>query len=882
MKAADIQSELVRRFERGTVVVWSDPAGQFSDTLDGLDLPSVDVVRERDGERFELKYLLNGELEGRRVLLYRAGSEGAGSDGAPDWFADVAGYAQTFSADLVEVQLDALHAVDTPAMRDAVRRFTPFLRKKTAMRRLTQLKDTYGSPRELARAVMAAALGKDVPMDADGIIAAYLVAALDGNRSGKAPWELLDAAFALDTFREMVADCTGFYGEVEDGAALAQHVLLSTLGAGAVSTALEGLETLCSPDHAGRCLEIAQAWTRTVASDRDARLALRRAVEDVEESCDLRGKFEGIVTPALLDVAMFPAADEAVLARLLEAVERGENCRDEASRAIAARRAAPWYDRMEPFYDCLGAAVDIVCFQRSHATGFFKSDARAVWDAYASEWYAMDADYRRFHAAFARAIAEGRDTLDGAVRRVAGRVENVYKNWYLDELLTAWMRASEPAFASQGHAEGIPRQLDFYLSEVDGTARGKTTAWVIVSDALRFEVAVELARRLERETRGRATVKSMQAVFPSITECGMPALLPHGAYRMGVGTGGVGIQVTVDGKVAPGTSERQAAIQRYLDVNQPGARGVALQADAFIGMSQEERKEAVSGASVVYLYHNQIDAIGDKPVTESEVFKACEEAIEELTRLVALIAGKFRATDIVITADHGFLYTYRPLAATDKLGKDEISGTVVQAGKRYVVGDAGVRSGAMVSVTLDRVSEGKLAGLAPRSCVRIKQAGGGENYVHGGLSLQELCVPVVRFKNSRVGARNYVETRFAKLEPVSALSAVHNRVLTLETLQVEPVSGKVLPAEYELFLRGTDGTELSDAVRVSASSAEQDASRRVSRVHLHLKSAAIARSGQFCELMICRVGGSGGREEATSLCRLQIQIAFADTADEGW
>ena len=876
MNAADIQAELARKFERGPVVVWNDPAGQFSDVLEGLDLPGVDMVRERDGERFELKYLLNGDLKGRHVLLYRAGE-----CGGPDWFADAAVFGQAFSADLAETQLGALHAADTPAMREALRRFAPFLRKKTAMRRLTQLKAAYGEPRELAVAVMAASLGRNVPADADDVITAYLVSALNERRSGKAPWELLDGAGALDTLRDMVADCTGFLGDVEDASALARHILLSTLGDSGASSVLDGLGALCSPGHAARCLEIALAWVRGTEADDDARAQLLRAVRDTEDACGLGIRFARVPVSALLGVTMFPVADEVILTHWLDAVERGDDCVDEVLQAVAARRSAPWYGCMEPFYNCLRSAAGIMRFQRIHASGFFKASSRAVWDAYTSEWYEMDAGYRRFHAAFSRAIAEGRDVLDDAVRRVAGRVENVYKNWYLSELSTAWMRVSESEFASRGYAEGIPRQLDFYLAEVDGIARGKTTAWVIVSDALRYEVAAELAQRIERETRGRAVIKGVQAVFPSVTECGMPALLPHAVYRMDAGRGGSGLQVTVDGAQVPGTSERQAVIQGYLDANQPGARGVALRADDFVAMSMAERKEAVKDAAVVYLYHNQIDAIGDKPVTEDEVFKACDETIDELTNLVSLIAGKFRATDVLVTADHGFLYTYQPLAATEKLGKDEVCGTVIQAGKRYIVGGAGMHSDVMVSVALGTLSDGRLAGLAPRSCVRIKQAGGGENYVHGGLSLQELCVPVVHFRNSRAGARNYVEARYAGLELVSSLMAIHNRTLELEMLQGEPVAGKVLPAEYELFLRAADGSKLSDAARVTLDSADEDASRRVLRVQLHLKSSVAARNGQMCELVAQRVA-PGERGDETVLRQLRLQVAFAGFDGSGW
>ena len=50
---------------------------------------------------------------------------------------------------------------------------------------------------------------------------------------------------------------------------------------------------------------------------------------------------------------------------------------------------------------------------------------------------------------------------------------------------------------------------------------------------------------------------------------------------------------------------------------------------------------------VVYIYHNQIDAIGDKPVTEDEVFDAAEHAIDEVVKLVKKLtsANASRASD---------------------------------------------------------------------------------------------------------------------------------------------------------------------------------------------------------------------------------------------
>lgn len=83
-------------------------------------------------------------------------------------------------------------------------------------------------------------------------------------------------------------------------------------------------------------------------------------------------------------------------------------------------------------------------------------------------------------------------------------------------------------------------------------------------------------------------------------------------------------------------------------------------------MKQSQRRELVSGADVVYIYHNTIDAVGDKANTEHQVFEACADALEELKNLVRLIVNSMSGSKILITADHGFLYAHEPLTESEK------------------------------------------------------------------------------------------------------------------------------------------------------------------------------------------------------------------------
>ena len=74
-----------------------------------------------------------------------------------------------------------------------------------------------------------------------------------------------------------------------------------------------------------------------------------------------------------------------------------------------------------------------------------------------------------------------------------------------------------------------------------------------------------------------------------------------------------------------------------------------------IDKKRAERTALVKGMEVVYIYHDRIDETSHKD--EPGVFAACEQAIQELKTLVRIIVNEFGGTRVLITADHGFLYT---------------------------------------------------------------------------------------------------------------------------------------------------------------------------------------------------------------------------------
>lgn len=70
---------------------------------------------------------------------------------------------------------------------------------------------------------------------------------------------------------------------------------------------------------------------------------------------------------------------------------------------------------------------------------------------------------------------------------------------------------------------------------------------------------------------------------------------------------------------------------------------------------------------IVYIYHDKVDEASH--TSDSAVFPACDDAIAEIKNLIRIIVNEFGGTNVIVTADHGFLYTYSPLSEDDKVDK---------------------------------------------------------------------------------------------------------------------------------------------------------------------------------------------------------------------
>ena len=170
-----------------------------------------------------------------------------------------------------------------------------------------------------------------------------------------------------------------------------------------------------------------------------------------------------------------------------------------------------------------------------------------------------------------------------------------------------------------------------------------------------------------------------------------------------------------------------AAREKLLETGRAGDRAKALSARAVLDMRVDEGKELFRDNDVVYIYHNLIDAIGDKLQTEDQLPKAAEDAIEELTKLVRkLTSANF--SNILITADHGFLYQHRALDESDFAVADPNGDEILMRNRRFVIGrgldeTAGMKKFSSANLGL----VGDLDVLIPNSINRLRVKGRGQS-----------------------------------------------------------------------------------------------------------------------------------------------------------
>lgn len=431
-----------------------------------------------------------------------------------------------------------------------------------------------------------------------------------------------------------------------------------------------------------------------IVHDRRLREGLREPFERALR--ELKVSLEDLPVAELFRLRIAPGVDELLTERLDGIVE-------DAGEAGAFAVLRPF--DVEIRRRGLNPYADAIAFDDAVETGRAllgeAVEVEAFFSLYATHWWEIDRLYRR---------------IAGRVKRVLQRaLETTYRVWLRD--LTVRFTDSLCNLPSWKFKRS-QRHLGASFEHVTGRNA------IVVSDALRYEMASDL---FERITKASKSLDWAIASVPTKTEVGMSALLPSDEpLRLKVVD--KSLVVSVGKRITTDKSARDAAWR---------AAGYSVFDEV------EVRSADLTSLDRVVVFHGAIDALGEK--LQAQAFDHYETLLEQLARLVGDLAKRgFRVT---VTADHGFL-TLPPNAA----------GPIVAGAAEDDVKKRRYRVGAMDPLPEPAISrpasalgmEGDVVVSFPPAA-SVFSAHGALVFVHGGLSLQEMAIPVLVVESKSAG-----------------------------------------------------------------------------------------------------------------------------------
>ncbi len=836
-------------FYKRRIVFWYDEDGEFQDRLDEVTLTDAKLVALTGTNNFAVKKLLSVDDTTGNYLVYCPLSYEKPED---NWLLDIELYSEEFRADLVSIWMDELGIPSTPAMRKQVKEYRKFLNAKNRRDKIASQNKAPTVPAQLHMAVMGALGGlKDVTPAA--IIKEVLKAGLDIN-TNYLYREFVNYG-ADKAFWSMVKQGSGYDSEQHDIAMLATHMLLTATTRTMRLEYLAGLDGFISSPHQAFCFDFISDWMHSEDQEQ-----LTEIAKTVEEELKLPTRFMKLEVSDLVDTEIFPCLDEVILIKLM--TEISDHIIDVyvIKNTVEKRRTTVGYAQFKDYYEGILQVANMQAFFKEHTTGFHSAEAKKVWKEYTSEYYVMDTYYRLFHKSFGESLKSYNSDLHDLFTHVMEKVEGLYINWFLGQLGGNWSSVCSEELQKYGRILEIPQQTDFYKSRI---ANVDSRVFVVISDALRYEVAASLAEQLRRETQADVKLQDVQGIFPTITKFGMAALLPHKE-----------LEVELHGEVLKVMADGVSTDAAYRDKVLKNANGnsVAIKYNDLVSAKRADRSAMVKGMDVVYIYHDTIDEASH--TADMMVFPACDDAIQELKNLAKIICNDFGATHILFTADHGFLYTYSPLTEDDKIDQSGFVSRVVEYGRRFAIMMKDSNPDYLQKV---QFLEGKseYEAFAPKENVRIKKLGGGLNFVHGGISLQEMVVPVIDYHFLRNQSKEYqrnqkkYDTKPVEVSLLSATHKVSNMIFSLNFYQKEPVGDNREAATYQLYFTDSSGKQISDIAKIIADKTSDNGQERTFRCSFNLKSLKYDNKEIYYLVIADADGLVVSREE------FQIDIAFA-------
>jgi uncharacterized protein (TIGR02687 family) len=446
---------------------------------------------------------------------------------------------------------------------------------------------------------------------------------------------------------------------------------------------------------------------------------------------------------------------------------------------------------------------------------------------YTNELYKVDFNYRKAVQAF-ESVRDHLYHFEDMAMEVFKFLNQKYDR-FLVLLNVEWQKVLNESGFNLKKLK-IEKQHEFYAKNLKDF---EYKIVVIISDAFRYELGYELFNDLLADSKNNLTITPVLSSIPSYTNLGMSNLLPH--QTMSVEKGEQDLIFKINEKPTVSTYR-----ETILKMAEPDSS--AIDYSQVMKFDRKEGRDYFKDNRIVYIYHDWVDAIGDKKRTEHETFEATSKAVEDLKRLISKLYG-WNVYHVLVTADHGFLFNYNDLPETSREYVPKGKG-YVQEHVRFVISDEfeGKVDGYQMEMKNTGNVDTNLTIAIPRAINRYRKQGNiGVQFVHGGASLQEMIIPVIKFYKQK---KELLQTvTFKRLDQADKIASGS---IKISLFQNEPVSNEFKSAEVMFGLYSDTGELYSNEVEIHFNSTSANPKERVFEIILSLNT--LGSKAGFCYL----------------------------------
>lgn len=792
--------------ERRRLIFWMDRDHEFVDMIDEININNVKIHKWTESNHFYTKYLLEEIDPASHYLIYTTND----INNEDNWLWDTVQYSQTFYADKISLLMNDL-GID-PSLRSVVKQFEKFFNNRKLYSKFKSYALTSYSIENIEVGIMSACCNLRTP-EFEGVLKAILMDDLDEQNNKHI--QAMAKFFDPQVFWKYVRDRYGYNPSSPSLKTLLIHLTVTALSHAVDVKYLDVVKHYIASTNRSNSYVFIDHWMHH-RSDSEK---YHEIAEWIEQEIRLPDIVNDLPVEVFKQADTFPYFDKAIIIYIVNSLEEKREDYDQYIKLINHRRAKHFYPEFKNIYEALYQAVHMSAFYHQHATGIPQGQAVDMLRAYVADYSKMDTYYRKFYVAF------DREAHSEILKKLRGLVEHLYTHWFMGELSSHWSMAVESEMKQHWALLGIRNQQHFFKDLIAPRIRNGERIFVIISDALRYEAGMEVAERLNSETSGSCEIEPMLSVVPSITKLGMASLLPYNSLDIDFDG-----RVLVDQKTTSSLDNRKEILASKIN------ESTAVHIPEFKAMSRAERREFFKGKKLVYLYHDVIDATGDHASTELNTFTAVDKAIDEIIESVKVIRDDLGGTNIIITADHGFIYQREALEESDKIQKEELH--AIEVKRRYMLSQKKKQVPGVLDISLDSIinNEHNLTAYVPRATIRYKIQGSGVNYVHGGASLQEIVIPLIQYKNLRASQKNSKEVKKVDLKLTTTTRRITNSIFHLDFFQTEKVEDKIVPRTVVIYMTDESGSSISNEEIVICDRTSDNPEERTFRLRFALKT----------------------------------------------